>query len=327
MTARLAPGLALAAVIALAAQYVAEHYGAPAMLMAVLIGAAFNHLSASPKLGPGLSFAARDLLRIGVALLGVRLTIGDMASLGAAPFILIVSGVAFTVIVGAAIGRLCGLTPAHAVLSAGAVGICGASAALAIAAALPASKDGERNAALTVASVTALSTLAMLIYPLISSAMNFDDRSAGVFIGATIHDVAQVVGAGYTISETAGETATLVKLVRVGCLLPVVIAVGWLFRGERRNSGDASPTALAPTFMVAFFVLMAINSAGLISPTVKTAMTMTSQWALITAVAALGVRTSMAELTAVGPSPLVALCLQTAALAGFILIGLSLAPL
>lgn len=317
---RVLPGLILAGVIAIAARYLSEHYGGPAMLFALLLGMAFHYLSENDRAGPGIMLSSRHILRIGVALLGVRVTWGEIGDLGIEVVVLVVGSVALTIVIGALIGRALGLTRDHAILSAGAVAICGASAALAIASVLPRHERSEHNTILTVVGVTTLSTLAMMVYPLISALFAFSDQAAGVFIGATIHDVAQVVGAGYTISAEAGDTAAVVKLLRVACLTPVVIIIGFSMR--TRQKVGASPAPLIPGFLVAFILLVALNSFGVIGGGLRDVMSDASQWCLLTAVAALGVRTSLEKLTAVGPKPLLALGFQTLFLAAIVIAAL-----
>jgi len=119
----------------------------------------------------------------------------------------------------------------------------GASAALAIASVLPAHKDHERNTILTVAGVTALSTMAMVIYPVFATYLHYDHATAGVFLGGTIHDVVQVVGAGYIISDQTGEISTVVKLIRVAFLVPVVIAISLVPVDRRRGARCQDVTA------------------------------------------------------------------------------------
>jgi uncharacterized integral membrane protein (TIGR00698 family) len=312
------PGLTLSATIALAAAYLSEHYGGPAMLFALLLGIAFNYLAESPATAPGIRFSSRNILRIGVALLGARITWGEVQNLGFEMAGLVVGGVVVTLTVGTGIARMLKLPRGFAILSAGAVAICGASAALAIASVLPSSEEAERRTIITVVGVTTLSTLAMMIYPLLASMLGFDDQAAGIFIGATIHDVAQVVGAGYTISTEAGDTATIVKLLRVSCLLPAVVAIGFATRRSRTSNAQSVP--LLPMFLVAFVVLVAANSFGLIGPGMADALNTTSRWCLLCAVSALGIRTSIGSLAVVGPRPLIAMVLQTILLAAFVII-------
>ena len=204
------PGVLIAGLVALAAQFVADHYGAPAMLMALLFGIALNFLGEDSPAAEGISFSSRTLLRFGVAVLGARISIETVSSLGWGMIGLLIVGTAATIAFGVLSARCLGHGPRFAILTAGAVAICGASAAMAIAAVLPKDERSERNLLFTVLGVTVLSTLAMILYPILTQALGFDAVTAGAFIGATVHDVAQVVGAGFSISEPAGETSPLV---------------------------------------------------------------------------------------------------------------------
>ena len=316
------PGLLLSATIALAVRFVSDHLGGPAMLYALLFGMAFNFLTEDERFAAGIYFASRHVLRIGVALLGLRITTGDVMDLGWPVVGLIVVSVAATILIGGLIGRLFGLRGDQSVLSAGAVAICGASAALAIASVLPTHKDHERNTILTVAGVTALSTIAMVAYPVFVTWIAYDDVTAGVFLGATIHDVAQVVGAGYIISEQSGEISTLVKLIRVACLVPVVIIISLITHRSRAESPDRRP--LLPWFLVAFVVFVIVNSVGWVPPDANALLTPVSSWCLLTAVAALGVKTSLKSLTEVGPAPVGVMVLQTLLIAALVIGGISL---
>jgi len=316
------PGLLLSATIALAVRFVSDRLGGPAMLYALLFGMAFNFLTEDERFAAGIRFASRNILRIGVALLGLRITTGDVMDLGWPIVALILASVAATVLIGSLIGRAFGLRGDQSVLSAGAVAICGASAALAIASILPSHKDSERNTILTVAGVTALSTVAMVAYPVFVTYLNYDNATAGIFLGATIHDVAQVVGAGYIISDESGEISTLVKLIRVACLVPVVVAISLVMR--RGRSPASADVPLLPWFLVAFIVLVVVNSLGWVPAEAHTMLTPVSSWCLLTAVAALGVKTSLKALADVGPAPIGVMVIQTAFLAVFVIGGIFL---
>ena len=292
------------------------------MLYALLIGMAFNFLADDERFAAGIRFASRNILRFGVALLGIRITVGDVVDLGWPVTALVAAGVGATIMFGWLIGRACGLKNDHSILSAGAVAICGASAALAISSVLPDHKDRERNTILTVASVTALSTVAMVLYPVFVSYLHFSNSTAGVFLGATIHDVAQVVGAGYIISDETGEISTLVKLMRVSLLVPVVIAISLVVRKRKTDGTKREP--LLPWFLVAFVALVIVNSAGWVPADAHAVLTPVSGWSLLTAVAALGVKTSLKALVDVGPGPVAAMVLQTLFLAVFALGGIYL---
>jgi uncharacterized integral membrane protein (TIGR00698 family) len=233
---------------------------------------------------------------------------------------MVVGGVVITLVIGTIIARMLKLPRDFAILSAGAVAICGASAALAISSVLAHNDESERNTITTVIGVTTLSTLAMMVYPLLATWLGFDDKAAGIFIGATIHDVAQVVGAGYTISTEAGDTSPIVKLLRVSCLLPAVVAIGIATRRSRTASTQSVP--LLPMFLIAFVVLVAVNSFGFIGPDFAATLGTISRWCLLCAVSALGIRTSIGSLAVVGPRPLIAMVLQTVLLAAFVITAL-----
>src|SRR6201999_2558722 len=186
---------------------------------------------------PGIEFASKAVLRTGVALLGARITVEQIVALGPVPIAMVVAGVTTTILMGFLLARMLGLSRSFGILSGGSVGICGASAALAIASVLPRNKESERDVILAVVVVTGLSTIAMILYPMLVTAIGLDHMRAGLFLGGTIHDVAQVVGAGYTISQKTGDIATYVKLLRGAMLLPVVGVIAPVL--ARRGGGTA----------------------------------------------------------------------------------------
>ncbi|MEM0944326.1 MAG: putative sulfate exporter family transporter, partial [Pseudomonadota bacterium] len=186
----LLPGLLIAGLIALAAQFISEHYGAPAMLMALLFGIALNFLAKEEHTREGITFASSFVLRLGIVMLGARISVEMVASLGLTTALVLVGSTLATIAFGLLVGRFLGHGPRFAFLSAGAVAICGASAAIAISAILPRDDRTQERLIFTVAGVTVLSTVAMIVYPIFAEAMGFDDRLTGIFLGATIHDVA-----------------------------------------------------------------------------------------------------------------------------------------
>ncbi len=320
----LMPGILVSVIIALAAKFLSEHYGAPALLMALLLGIAFHFLTEEGKCKTGIDFAAKPILRIGVALLGARISVDLLLDLG--PFVigLTILGVIVTIIFGLAVGRLFGIKWQFALLTGGAVAICGASAAMAIAAVLPNYKNSERNLIFTVLGVTILSTIAMIFYPLITEQFGMDHSAVGIFLGATIHDVAQVVGAGFSVSQETGETATLVKLIRVTMLAPVILVFSLAIRrmGNSEETGKKPP--LLPGFVIGFLILAALNSFGYVPEQVAAFCMEISRWALLIAIAAVGMKTSIGKMIKVGPQAIGLITAETVFLALFILGGLSL---
>ena len=162
--------------------------------------------------------------------------------------------------------------------------------------------------------VSALSTLAMVAYPMLARALGMDDQQAGMFLGATIHDVAQVVGAGYSLSAQTGDTATLVKLMRVAMLLPVILFAAMLTRSRDAAGGGARPPLL-PWFAVAFAALVAVNSTGWVPSAVQSAGNDISRWCLIASIAGIGMKTHLKELATVGFKPVALMVGETAFLA------------
>ncbi|MDM0068404.1 putative sulfate exporter family transporter [Variovorax sp. J31P207] len=304
------PGVLACGVVAAASTFLSQHYGAPVMLFALLLGIAMNFLSSEGACRPGIEFAGRTLLRIGVALLGLRITVGQVAELGWQPVALVVASVVLTIVVSMLAARLLGFQTLFGLLSGGATAICGASAAMALAAALPNHPLKERATLFTVVGVSAMSTLAMIVYPMIAQAMELDPRAAGVFLGATIHDVAQVVGAGYSMSQQTGDVATLVKLLRVAMLLPVIVFAVVLSRRQAGGTDGPRPPLL-PGFVIGFALLVAVNSTGWLPAVVARGGSDFSRWCLLAAIAGIGMKTQLKDLVTVGLKPVMLMVGET----------------
>ncbi|MFT3817479.1 MAG: putative sulfate exporter family transporter [Rubrivivax sp.] len=313
-----APGVVVCIVIAAAARFLSEHYGAPVMLFALLLGIAMNFLSGEGSCAPGVAFSARTVLRCGVALLGLRITVGDISALGWQPMAGVIFSVVATILLSVSVARLMGFTTTFGVLSGGATAICGASAAMALAVAMPPHPQREKALSFTVIGVSTLSTLAMVLYPIIARALDLDPRLAGIFLGGTIHDVAQVVGAGYSMSTVTGDTATVVKLMRVAMLLPVIALTVTLMRNRAAPSGSDRPPLL-PWFVLAFAALVVANSLGWIPRPVAEAGSSLSGWCLVVSIAAIGIKTQIKELATVGVKPVILMVGETLLLAAIAL--------
>ena len=302
-TRELMPGFIVSVVVAAAACFLSEHYGAPVMLFALLLGMALNFLAADSKCKAGIEFTARTVLRVGIALLGMRITLGQITALGWQPVALVITLVVVTISVSVIAAKMLGFQKLFGMLTGGATAICGASAALALSAAFPNHPQKEKATLFTVIGVSALSTLAMIVYPMIARWLELSPQLAGVFLGATIHDVAQVVGAGYSMSTETGDTATVVKLMRVAMLLPVIVCAAMNTRIQGADSGGERPPLL-PWFAVGFLILACINSTGWVPTVVQGGVNEMSRWALIIAISALGMKTQIKELASVGIKPI-----------------------
>ena len=310
-------GFLIALVLGIAAQFLSDHYGAPSMLMALLLGMAFYFLSQDENIRPGIDFTAKTVLRIGVGLLGLRISTDLILSLGGDLIGLVVLAVILTLVFGLAMAFMLGRGWRFGVLTGGSVAICGASAAMAISAVLPQHEHQERNLIFTVMGVTILSTIAMIIYPILSDSLGFNHHIAGVFLGGTIHDVAQVVGASFSISPEAGEVATLVKLIRVAMLAPVVLVISLMVRHFISHDNSLNPQdkqkkpPLLPFFVIAFIIFASLNSFGLVPSLLSDSMAQLSKWALLIAIAAVGMKTSLKDIFEVGGQAIIIIVAET----------------
>ncbi len=284
------PGLAMTIVAALAAAWISEHYGAPLMLMGLLIGLAFNFANADARLHSGLGFASKTLLRWGIVLAGLQVTLQQIAGLGWLGFLSIAATIAIVTAIGAGVAKAMRLGSAFGVLAGGAVAICGASAALALASVLGEKRASQAQLTLVLVTVAAASALAMSLYPVIAELMGMSGRQAGWFVGASIHDVAQALGAGYSFSDEAGETAAIVKLTRVAMLAPALAVVAMLFPIEK---GQSAARVGLPWFVLGFLALGAVNSFIALPPEVALRAKQATTALLLLAVTATGIRSPM----------------------------------
>lgn len=304
------PGVLLSGAVAAMAYFAAPLVGRvvplPAMVIALLIGMALNPLvAARPALQPGMAFCVRTVLRWAVALLGLRIALADIAGLGVSTAGLLVIAMTVTLGSGFVLARISGRSPGFGALVGAATAVCGASATLATASVVPDYPGKQTDIAFVVVGVNALATLAILVYPPLCLLLGFDAQTTGVMLGGTIHDVAQVVGAGYAVSETVGNIAVVVKLFRVFLLLPVVLGVGWYF--TRLGAAHGQARVPVPVFALVFLVLCLLNSAmpflGGLLPVyapLKSALVEASSWGLLLAIGALGLGTSLAAITMLG---------------------------
>ena len=308
-TRNVLPGLALSALVAIAAvalaPLVARAVPIPAMVIALFIGIALNPLARRRLFQPGIVFCLKTLLRWAVALLGLRVALLEIAALGFATAALVVIAMVVTVAAGFLFARWFNQEAGYGALAGAGTAVCGASATLATSIVVPDYKGKEADVAFVVVAVNALSTAAMVLYPLICTAIGFADQTTGIMLGATIHDVAQVVGAGYAVSEPVGNTAVIVKLFRVFLLLPMVLAIGWFF-ARRAVAADAAKIPF-PMFALVFVLLCAANSIALSIPAIapayaliKAPLVEASTWGLLIAIGALGLGTSLPAIAALG---------------------------
>lgn len=288
--------IAVVGAIALGAWLAGRATHFPAPVIAAVAGMGLGLAGLSGRLAPGLCWWAKPGLKVGVALLGAQIAWAELAALGL-PVVLAGGGVVMASLgAGTGIGLLAGLPLVEALIAASAVSICGASAAMAAASALPQSDQSRRTTALVVVGVNLLSTIAMVAYPLIAVKLGFSARQVGVFLGLSIHDVAQVVAAGASVSPQAEAAAALSKLSRILWLGPVVVAVALSLRGAARGRFPAPPA-----FVWGFAALMLIRSLGLIPADLLPALAAASQILLLGGVCAISAQVAPRDLMRIEP--------------------------
>ncbi len=313
------PGIVLSACIAFTSLFLSNHYGGPAFLYALLVGISVNFVRQEKTFTPGIDLTSKSILRIGVALLGLRIGLDEIYSLGLPSIIITISALVLTILAGLLAARFLGQSQRLGLLVGGATAICGASAALAISCCLPQDKRKESDVLFTVVIVTTLSTIAMALYPVLAGLMKFDDIQAGLFIGATIHDVAQVVGAGYSISHQAGDIAIVTKLLRVASLVPIISILAFILKPENNENQAA---ARFPLFLVAFIIFATVNSLHLIPQVVVETTNHLSRFLLIMAVSAIGTKTYLGDIVQTGWKAFMLAITTTTFLAGTVILGI-----
>lgn len=322
---RMYPGILIASIGGICTEAISQHYGAPSMLIALLIGLAIHFVYDLETAKPGINWAARNVLRYGVALLGMKIAVSDIIAIGIAPLALVAFAMAATMLTAAIGARVLGLSREFAALSGGSVAVCGASAAAAVASVLPQDEKNERQLAVVIAVVTVMATIAMIFYPLLVTMFGLTPQDMAVVLGGTIHDVAQVVAAGNAVSPKVGELATLVKLMRVALLLPIVVGVYvWLGRQNAAASEGPRKLQFVPGFLVLFFILAAANSMHFLPPMAIAAGTTVSHYFLVVAITAIGVKTDLKSVLEVGWRPFALIVIETIVMLAIVLGGVML---
>jgi uncharacterized integral membrane protein (TIGR00698 family) len=339
--ARALPGLALGAAVSTAALGLNRWMPSLSpLLVAIVVGATLaNTGRVGARLEPGLAVASRRLLRLGVALLGLQLALGDVLRLGWGVIAVVVAVVALGIAGGVVVGRLLGLSRSQTLLIAGGFSICGAAAAAAVDGVIE-SEDDELVT--SVALVVLFGTAMIPLLPLVAGWIGLAPVQAGMWAGASIHEVAQVVAASGVIGSSALAVGVVVKLGRVLMLAPVLALIGL---AERRRagesgagtSGDGSAAEesagggrggrppLVPLFVVGFVALMALRTTGVL-PTGVLSLAKWGETALLTiAMFALGTGVQVASLRRVGPRPFVLAAATTVWVAVVALGGILLA--
>jgi uncharacterized integral membrane protein (TIGR00698 family) len=311
-------GIIACILVALASKFLALNYGAPTMLFALILGMSVNFLSESEYSIPGIDFCSSTILRFGVILLGSKILFGDILALGWVTALVVVGCMFATILFGALIAKALKLDYRFGMLSGGAVGICGISAAMTLSSVMPKSKEIEHYTLLTVVMVATFGAIAMVVYPVLASFLDLSTEQMGIFIGGSIHDISHVIGAGYAISEDVGYVAMIVKMLRVALLIPMA----WIFLvifAKQRAASECRTKLSPPYFLLGFVLLAIVNNIGWIPQSAAEVMNQTSQDCFVVAIAALGVKTSFKGLLNIGWRPVAMVLSESLFLGGLVL--------
>ena len=300
----------------------ARHYGLSALTLAIVLGIVAGNTffpRVAARTAAGVDFSKSTLLRIGIVLFGLRITFQDIAAVGWAGIVIDALMVAATFVIAVQLGtRVFRLDRQTAMLIGAGSALCGAAAVMATE---PVVRGQPYKVSVAVATVVVFGTLAMFAYPLLYPSLGLSEHAYGVFTGSTVHEVAQVVAAGRSVSEGAAATAVIEKMLRIMMLAPFLMVLSGLRRqphGTHRDEHSAVRAPIAiPWFAVLFIVASLVNSVHLLPASVVAGLTEIDTLLLATAMAALGLHTQVGAIRRAGVRPL----LLAASLFVFLILG------
>ncbi|MBD9626957.1 YeiH family putative sulfate export transporter [Ensifer sp. ENS06] len=298
-----APGVVLVAVIT-ASAYGVGHLSpfAPLspMILAIVIGLIFaNIVGLSPRTSGGIGLAGKHLLRVAVALLGLQLTFAQLAELGIKGILFAVAALLLTFYFSLGLGRLLGIDRKLNLLLAAGTSVCGASA---IAGANAVAKADDEDVCYAVACITLFGSIAMFLFPAFQDAFALEPQDFGYWVGLSVHEVGQVVAAGFQAGDVAGQSAVVAKLARVMLLAPLLTG---LFLATTLSSSRLAGTQMVPWFIVVFLLFMMLNSGGLVAEEIRTPLVEATPLMLTAAMSALGLGADVTKIRKRGSRPLV----------------------
>lgn len=298
------PGIALTSAVAAASYELRSIPGLTIlspMILSIFLGIFIRNTVGTPVIAKaGIAFSLRRVLRFAIILLGLQLTAAQAAEVGATGLAVIVTGLIATFLFTKWLGHMIGVERKLAELIAAGTSICGASAVVATNTVTDAP---DEDVAYAVACVTVFGSIAMFVYPLLPGVLHLSEHAFGLWAGASIHEIAQVVAAAYQDGSRAGDFATIAKLSRVMMLAPVVIALGLVARRKNGTGVGGAARVPLPLFVLGFIALAGINSIIPIPAAVKLPTAAVTTFLLSVALAAMGLETDIAKLRMKGLRP------------------------
>jgi uncharacterized integral membrane protein (TIGR00698 family) len=306
--AAVVPGLALTAGVAGLA-FALRHLPGVAilspMILATVIGMTLHNVFGTPAWAkPGVTFSLKRVLRLGIILLGLQLMASQVAQVGFTGVAVIAATLISTFVFTKWLGKLMGVEDKMAELIAAGTSICGASAVIAT---NTVTRGRDEDVTYAVACVTVFGSLSMFLFPLLPGVLDLTPKAFGLWTGASIHEIAQVVAAAFQDGARAGEVGTVAKLTRVMMLAPVVITLGILAVRRASHAGQSESRAAPPMpwFVLGFVGLVIVNSVVTIPAAPKAWIAVVTTFLLSMALAAMGIETDFRKLKAEGLKPLV----------------------
>ena len=323
------PGLALTVGIVTLGVVIAQWTGYSAVLVTLAFGMLFNPFVERPDVGPkveaGLQVSLGVPFQVGTSLLGLRITVELLDMMSAGVLFLILSSIGLTVAVSVIANRWIRWSGLEAVLTGCSVAICGASALLALSSVLRQGRLTQEKLIALIVTVIGFSAIAMLTYPFVVRWLGFDDATGALIMGATIHQISQVVGAGAFFGEDGMAIATMSKMLRVVCLVPVTILFVWIYtKLEGPSERKVHPIKNIPLFVFGFLLCLSINLSGLVPESITSGLLSLSNALILLAVAAISVKTNLRALLGVGWKAIVLVAIDSVFLLSWIVVGLTI---
>ncbi len=279
-----------------------------ASIIALFMGTIINSFFHPTWMNPALKFTSKKILKAAIILLGASLSVNTIMSVGKMTFFVMIFTFAMCFGGGYFIRKLFGLNWKLSNLISAGTGICGGSAVAAIA---PVIDADDKDIAFAMSSTFLFDMLMIALYPLMGKALGMSDIAYGIWAGTSVNDTASVVASGYAFSEAAGDFATMVKLTRTIAIIPTVLVFAWIStrikQKEMKAANDGKKVNLLkiiPWFIGGFLLLAILNSVGVIPAALSGVMKSASKFLMVTALAAIGLSTSITDFKKAGLKPM-----------------------
>ena len=278
-----------------------------ASIIALFMGTIINSFFHPKWIKPALKFTSKRILKCAIILLGASLSVGTIVSVGRMTFFVMLFTFAMCFGGGYFVRKIFGLNWKLGNLISAGTGICGGSAVAAIA---PVIDADDKDIAFALSSTFLFDMVMVALYPLMGKALGMSDIAYGIWAGTSVNDTASVVASGYAFSEAAGDFATMVKLTRTIAIIPTVLVFAWI--GVRMKKKELQAAGgkkvdlmkIIPWFIGGFLLLALANSIGLIPAPLAAVMKSASKFLMVTALAAIGLNTSLTDFKKAGLAPM-----------------------